>query len=60
MQIDSPEARSTIAGLSAARWRVAVVLTAAMMVVLLIGVYARWADNHYDMGVARLRELQRS
>jgi uncharacterized membrane protein (DUF485 family) len=86
-------ARHEIARLSAARWRVAIVLTAAMMVIyfgfillvaynkpllahqilpglsvgiligalvivmswLLIGVYARWANRHYDAEVERLR-----
>jgi uncharacterized membrane protein (DUF485 family) len=87
------EARHEIARLSAARWRVAIVLTTAMMAIyfgfillvaynkpllghllvpglsvgiligalvivtswLLIGVYARWANRHYDVEVERLR-----
>lgn len=88
-----PASRAAIASLSAARWRVAVVLTAAMMVLyfgfillvaynkpllarpvadglslgillgalvivaswVLIWVYTRWANTHYDAEVARLR-----
>ena len=89
--------RNDIASLSSARWRVAIVLTTAMMIlyfgfillvafnkpllateltrglslgmllgVLVIGsawvliyVYVRWANTHYDGRVARLREQQR-
>ena len=85
--------RSPLEALSAARWRVAMMLTAAMMVLyfgfillvafdkpllgrpvadglslgillgalvivsswLLIWVYTRWANTHYDPEVARLR-----
>jgi uncharacterized membrane protein (DUF485 family) len=85
--------RPEIAHLSAARWRVAIALTAAMMVIyfgfillvaynkpllgqqiapglsvgillgalvivlswVLIGVYTRWANRHYDVEVARLQ-----
>jgi uncharacterized membrane protein (DUF485 family) len=91
---DSPDA---IAALSAARWRVALLLTAAMMVLyfgfillvafnkpllghiitrglsvgillgavvivaswVLIWVYTRWANVHYDHEVTRLREVRR-
>jgi uncharacterized membrane protein (DUF485 family) len=87
------ESRAAIAALSAARWRVALLLTTAMMVLyfgfillvafnkpllgrelapglsvgivlgalvivaswLLIWIYARWANTHYDTEVARLR-----
>jgi uncharacterized membrane protein (DUF485 family) len=83
--------------LSAARWRIAVALTAAMMVIyfgfillvafnkpllgrqimpglsigillgvlvillswVLIGVYTRWANHHYDAEVARLQRERR-
>lgn len=86
-------ARPEIARLSAARWRIAIALTAAMMAIyfgfillvafnkpllgrqvapglsvgillgalvivmswVLIGVYARWANRHYDAEVTRLR-----
>jgi uncharacterized membrane protein (DUF485 family) len=85
--------RTAIAALSAARWRVAIILTAAMMVLyfgfillvafnkpllgrqvtdglslgillgalvivstwILIWVYTRWANTHYDAEVTRLR-----
>ena len=85
--------RDEIARLSASRWRIAVLLTSAMMVIyfgfillvafnkpllgrqlwpglsvgillgavvillswVLIGVYARWANRHYDAEVTRLR-----
>jgi uncharacterized membrane protein (DUF485 family) len=87
-------ARQEIARLSAARWRIAVLLTIAIMVIyfgfillvafnkpllgiqvvpglsvgillgalvivmswVLIGVYARWANRHYDAEVTRLRQ----
>ena len=83
----------TVASLSAARWRIAIVLTLAMMILyfgfillvafnkpllgrailpglsvgillgvvvivaswVLIWIYARWANNHYDAHVDRLR-----
>jgi uncharacterized membrane protein (DUF485 family) len=83
----------TLEGLSAARWRIAIALTAAMMVLyfgfillvafnkpllgrelapglsvgillgalvivaswVLIYIYVRWANAHYDAGVAHLR-----
>ena len=89
--------RNDIASLSSARWRVAIVLTTAMMVLyfgfillvafnkpllgtqvtrglsvgmllgvlvigsawLLIYVYVRWANTHYDRRVAQLREQRR-
>jgi uncharacterized membrane protein (DUF485 family) len=92
------ESRHEIARLSAARWRIAIMLTAAMMVIyfgfillvafnkpllgrqlvpglsvgillgalvillsgLLIGVYARWANRHYDVQVTRLRGRDRT
>jgi uncharacterized membrane protein (DUF485 family) len=94
----SSEARAPIARLSAARWRVAIALTAAMMAIYfgfillvafnkpllgrqitpglsvgvllgalvilaawaLIGIYARWANRHYDAEVARLRATTRA
>jgi uncharacterized membrane protein (DUF485 family) len=94
----SPHSRSGIQALSAARWRVAVILTTVMMVVyfgfillvafnkplmgtrvadglsvgillgalviiaswVLIWVYTRWANTHYDAAVARLRQGSRS
>jgi uncharacterized membrane protein (DUF485 family) len=94
----SPHSRSGIRALSAARWRVAVILTTVMMVVyfgfillvafnkplmgtrvadglsvgillgalviiaswVLIWVYTRWANTHYDAAVARLRQGSRS
>ena len=87
------DARREIARLSTARWRIAMVLTTAMMVIyfgfillvafnkpllgrqitpglsvgillgaivivlswMLIGVYTRWANRHYDAEVTRLR-----
>lgn len=93
---DSPHPH--IAALSAARWRVAVALTAAMMVLyfgfillvafnkpllgrevapglsigillgilvilaawVLIWIYTRWANTHYDHAVGRLRDARRS
>jgi uncharacterized membrane protein (DUF485 family) len=92
------DTRSGIRTLSAARWRVAVLLTTVMMVVyfgfillvafnkplmgrriadglsvgillgalvivaswVLIWVYTRWANTHYDQAVARLRHGSRS
>jgi uncharacterized membrane protein (DUF485 family) len=89
----STDARTAIASLGAARWRVALALTAAMMVLyfgfillvafnkpllgrqltnglslgillgalvivaswVLIWVYTRWANTHYDREVTRLR-----
>jgi uncharacterized membrane protein (DUF485 family) len=89
----SPVSRAAIAALSAARWRVAIALTSAMMVLyfgfivlvafnkpllgrqvanglslgillgalvivstwILIWVYTRWANTHYDTEVTRLR-----
>lgn len=89
--------QTDIASLSAARWRMAILLTTAMMVLyfgfillvafnkpllatqltsglsvgmllgviviasawLLIYVYVRWANTHYDGRVAQLREQQR-
>ncbi len=92
------QSAASIASLSAARWRIAVVLTTAMMVIyfgfillvafnkpllareivpglslgillgvlvilaswLLIWVYARWANTHYDAAVDRLRAEVRS
>jgi uncharacterized membrane protein (DUF485 family) len=87
------DSRAAVAALSAARWRVALVLTTAMMVLyfgfillvafnkpllgrelmpglsvgillgalvivaswVLIWIYTRWANTHYDRAVARLR-----
>jgi uncharacterized membrane protein (DUF485 family) len=92
------DANASIARLSAARWRIAIALTCAMMLVyfgfillvafdkrllsttvvpgmsigillgvivivtswVLIGVYANWANRHYDVEVARLRERTRA
>lgn len=97
MTSSDADARPGIARLSAARWRIAIALTAAMMVIYfgfillvaydkpllgeqivpglsvgillgavvivlswaLIGVYARWANTHYDAEVARLLERER-
>jgi uncharacterized membrane protein (DUF485 family) len=91
------DARSAIAALGAARWRVALILTAAMMVLyfgfillvafdkallgrqvvpglslgillgalvivaswVLIWIYTRWANTHYDAEVQRLRGSSR-
>jgi uncharacterized membrane protein (DUF485 family) len=88
------DSRAAIATLSAARWRVALMLTAAMMVLyfgfillvafnkpllgiqvaeglsvgillgalvivaswVLIWIYTRWANTHYDLEVNRLRD----
>lgn len=96
--IPHTDAETTVASLTAARWRVAIMLTIAMMVLyfgfillvafnkplmgreitnglslgillgalvivaawLLIWVYTRWANTHYDAGVARLRARGRS
>ena len=90
--------QQALAALSAARWRVAILLTAAMMVLyfgfillvafdkpllgrelapglslgillgsvvivaswVLIWIYTRWANAHYDASVARLRAETRS
>ncbi len=90
--------RTTVASLTAARWRIAIMLTIAMMVLyfgfillvafnkpllgreitpglslgillgalvivaswLLIWIYTRWANTHYDAGVAQLRAEVRS
>ena len=92
------DSRSAIAALGAARWRVALLLTAAMMVLyfgfillvaynkpllgreitpglsigillgalvivaswVLIWIYTRWANTHYDAEVLRLRGGRRS
>lgn len=92
------DARAGIVQLGAERWRIAIGLTAAMMVIyfgfillvaynkpllgrqlmpgmslgmvlgalvivaswLLVAVYARWANRHYDVEVARLRAEGRS
>jgi uncharacterized membrane protein (DUF485 family) len=89
---------TSVTSLGDARWRIAIVLTAAMMVVyfgfillvaynkpllgrqltpglsigvllgvlviltawLLIWIYTRWANTHYDEAVAHLREKERS
>jgi uncharacterized membrane protein (DUF485 family) len=97
MTRDRAHERRQIADLSAARWRIAVALTAAMMVIyfgfillvafnkpllgrqimpglsigillgvlvillswVLIGVYTRWANHHYDAEVARLQRERR-
>ena len=91
--MSSAQSRAAISSLSAARWRVALVLTAAMMVFyfgfillvafgkpllgrqltdglsvgillgalvivaswVLIWIYTRWANTHYDREVTRLR-----
>ena len=91
--ITTTDQQGRLAALSAARWRVAIILTIAMMVLyfgfillvafnkpllarliapglslgillgalvivaswVLIYVYVRWANKHYDAGVARLR-----
>jgi uncharacterized membrane protein (DUF485 family) len=97
MNAQAAHERRQIAQLGAARWRIAIALTAAMMVIyfgfillvaynkpllgrqvtpglsvgillgvlvilmswVLIGVYTRWANHHYDAEVARLqRERQ--
>jgi uncharacterized membrane protein (DUF485 family) len=93
----STDSRTAIASLSAARWRVALLLTSAMMVLyfgfillvafgkpllgrqiasglsvgillgalvivaawVLIWIYTRWANTHYDAEVARLRAAVR-
>lgn len=90
--------RTTVASLTAARWRIAILLTIAMMVIyfgfillvafnkpllgreivpglslgillgalvivaswVLIWIYTRWANTHYDSGVAELRSEVRS
>ena len=93
-----PDSRAAIATLSAARWRIALTLTAAMMILyfgfillvafnkpllgreiadglslgillgalvivaswILIWIYTRWANTHYDAEVVRLqREVRR-
>jgi uncharacterized membrane protein (DUF485 family) len=89
---------TTVSSLTAARWRVAIILTLTMMVLyfgfillvafnkpllgreivrglslgillgallilsawLLIWIYARWANTHYDVGVAHLQANRRS
>jgi uncharacterized membrane protein (DUF485 family) len=93
-----PPRRATIASLTASRWRVAILLTIAMMVLyfgfillvafnkpllateitaglslgillgvvvilaawVLIWIYARWANTHYDADVAQVRAEGRS
>ena len=90
------DSETTVSSLTADRWRVAIMLTVAMMVLyfgfillvafnkpllarevtrglslgillgallivsawVLIWVYARWANTHYDVGVARLQALR--
>ena len=92
------DSETTVSALTQARWRVAITLTVAMMVLyfgfillvafnkpllgreiapglslgillgallivsawLLIWIYARWANAHYDVGVARLQALRQS
>jgi len=89
----SPSGQTSVDALTASRWRVAIALTIAMMVIyfgfillvaydkallatvitpgltlgillgalvilsawILIWLYTRWANTHYDAGVARLR-----
>ena len=91
------DSETTIGALTAARWRVAIMLTLAMMTLyfgfillvafnkpllarevtrglslgillgallivsawLLIWIYVRWANTHYDVGVAQLQALRR-
>lgn len=93
MSPQPPPSQAAIAALSAARWRIAMILTGAMMVLyfgfillvafnkpllgrpianglslgillgalvivaswVLIWIYTRWANTHYDAEVARLR-----
>lgn len=94
----TPANRATLDSLTAARWRIAIALTIAMMILyfgfillvafnkpllgrqvtdglsvgillgvlvivsswILIWVYVRWANNHYDARVAQLRDQLRS
>jgi uncharacterized membrane protein (DUF485 family) len=93
-----PHHPTTVASLTASRWRIAIILTIAMMVLyfgfillvafnkpllgreitpglslgillgalviaaswLLIWIYTRWANTHYDAAVARFRSEERS
>ena len=69
------EKQRALEALAAAQWKLALRLTAAMMAVyfgfillgalvivtawILIWIYVRWANSHYDATVARIRETGR-